>query len=91
MLAREKGILEGGIRIDQVSGGLEIGNRQCVCHVWTFRNELCLNLVYNEAFYEKGNHGCFCWDRQGFTTSGIVRLSETNPSNKIAITALMLH
>lgn len=53
MLAREKGTPGRGIRVEQVSGGLEMTNRQCVCHVWTFRNELCLNLVYNEAFYEK--------------------------------------
>lgn len=59
MLAREKGAPERGIRIDQVSGGLEIGNRRCVCHVWTFRNELCLNLVYNEAFYEKATMDAF--------------------------------
>lgn len=53
LLAREKGTEARGIRIDRVSGGLEMMNRQCVCHVWTFRDQLCLNLVYNEAFYEK--------------------------------------
>lgn len=52
-LAREKGTVERGIRIDRVSGGLDMINRQCVCHVWTFRDQICLNLVYNEAFYER--------------------------------------
>lgn len=50
-LDREKGTVERGIQVERVSGGLEMMNRQCVCHVWTFRDQLCLNLVYNEAFY----------------------------------------
>ncbi|QKX60762.1 uncharacterized protein TRUGW13939_07908 [Talaromyces rugulosus] len=53
LLGREKGTEARGIRVDRVSGGLEMMSRQCVCHVWTFRDQLCLNLVYNEAFYEK--------------------------------------
>ncbi|KAH8692907.1 hypothetical protein BGW36DRAFT_385475 [Talaromyces proteolyticus] len=53
LIDREKGTSERGIHIERVSIGLEIVNRQCVCHVWTFRDQLCLNLVYNEAFYEK--------------------------------------
>jgi hypothetical protein len=53
LIGREKGTEARGIRIDRVSGGLEMMSRQCVCHVWTFRDQLCLNLVYNEAFYEK--------------------------------------
>jgi hypothetical protein len=53
LIGREKGTEARGIRIDRVSGGLEMMSRQCVCHVWTFRDRLCLNLVYNEAFYEK--------------------------------------
>ncbi|EEA20232.1 hypothetical protein TMatcc_000215 [Talaromyces marneffei ATCC 18224] len=59
LLAREKGTPQRGILVDQVSGGLEMVNRQCVCHVWTFRNELYLNLVYNEAFYEKATMDAF--------------------------------
>ncbi|RAO74336.1 uncharacterized protein BHQ10_010348 [Talaromyces amestolkiae] len=59
MLARERGSPEREIRVNQVSGGLEMTNRQCVCHVWTFRNELCLNLVYNEAFHEKATMDAF--------------------------------
>ncbi|OKL62311.1 hypothetical protein UA08_03035 [Talaromyces atroroseus] len=51
-LDREKGSSKRGIRVDRVSQGLEMMNRQGVCHVLTFRDQLCLNLVYNEAFYE---------------------------------------
>ena len=53
LMGREKGTAERGLRVDRVSGGLEMVNRQCVCHVWTFRDQLCLNLMYNEAFYHK--------------------------------------
>ena len=58
-MGREKGTPERGLRIDRVSGGLEMVNRQCVCHVWTFRDELCLNLVYNQAFYNKADMESF--------------------------------
>jgi hypothetical protein len=58
-VAREKGTAERGIRIDRVSGGLDMINRQSVCHVWTFRDQLCLNLVYNEAFYDKAEGDSF--------------------------------
>jgi hypothetical protein len=59
LLGREKGTAERGLRVDQVSGGLEMVNRQCVCHVWTFRDQLCLNLVYNEAFYDEADMEAF--------------------------------
>jgi hypothetical protein len=55
LLDREKGTAQRGIRVDKLSGGLDMINRQCMCQVWTFRNQLCLNLMYNEAFYEKAN------------------------------------
>lgn len=58
-MAREKGTVERGIRVDRVSGGLEMVDRQCVCHVWTFRDQMCLNLVYNEAFYGKAEMDAF--------------------------------
>ncbi|KAF9252612.1 hypothetical protein DTO027I6_3054 [Penicillium roqueforti] len=58
-VTREKGTAERGIRIDRVSGGLDMINRQCVCHVWTFRDQLCLNLVYNEAFYDRAEGDSF--------------------------------
>ena len=59
LLARQKGTDDRGLRVDRVSGGLEMVNRQCVCHVWTFRDQLCLNLVYNEAFYDRKDMEAF--------------------------------
>ncbi|KAJ5818860.1 hypothetical protein N7474_004451 [Penicillium riverlandense] len=58
-VAREKGTAERGIRIDRISGGLDMINRQSVCHVWTFRDQLCLNLAYNEAFYDRAEGDSF--------------------------------
>ncbi|KAJ5267269.1 hypothetical protein N7478_010077 [Penicillium angulare] len=58
-VAREKGTVERGIRIDRISGGLDMINRQSVCHVWTFRDQLCLNLAYNEAFYGRAEADSF--------------------------------
>ncbi|KAJ5623837.1 hypothetical protein N7510_000146 [Penicillium lagena] len=58
-VARAKGTAERGIRIDRVSGGLDMINRQSVCHVWTFRDQLCLNLAYNEAFYDRAEGDSF--------------------------------
>lgn len=49
---REKGTAEKGIRVDGMSIGAEILTRQSVCFVWTFMNQLCLNVVYNESFHE---------------------------------------
>ena len=53
LIDREKGSAEWGLQITGVSIGLEILSRQGVCFVWTFRDRLCLNLVYNETFHEK--------------------------------------
>lgn len=58
-VAREKGTTERGIRIDRVSGGLDMINRQSMCHVWTFRDQICLNLAYNEAFYDRAEGDSF--------------------------------
>lgn len=58
-IAREQGTAERGLRVDGVSIGLEMANRQCVCHLWTFRDQLCLNLVYNESFYNKADMETF--------------------------------
>lgn len=52
-VAREKGTSERGIRIDQVFLGVDMVNRQGYFFLWTFRDQLSLNLVYNEAFYDK--------------------------------------
>ena len=58
-VAREKGTTERGIRIDRVLLGLDMISRQSVCHVWTFRDQLCLNLAYNEAFYDRAEADSF--------------------------------
>ncbi|KAJ4246854.1 hypothetical protein NW762_013406 [Fusarium torreyae] len=58
-IAREKGTAERGVRIERLSISLEMVNRQCVCHVWTFRNQLCLNLTYNHAFHDKADMDTF--------------------------------
>ncbi|KAL9625280.1 MAG: hypothetical protein Q9160_000682 [Pyrenula sp. 1 TL-2023] len=58
-MGRAKGKAERGIRVDRVWGGLEMVNRQGVCHVWTFRDRLCLNLAYNEAFMERADMDAF--------------------------------
>ena len=42
-----------------MSVGAEILNRQCVCFVWTFRNRLKLNLVYNESFHDEKDIALF--------------------------------
>lgn len=39
------------MEVRAVSIGIEILTRQAVCFVWTFRNQLKLNVVYNEAFH----------------------------------------
>ncbi|KAJ5735264.1 uncharacterized protein N7483_000389 [Penicillium malachiteum] len=59
LTAREKGTAERGIRIDRISGGLDMMNRQVVCHVWTFRDQLCLNLAFNDAFYSNAEGDAF--------------------------------
>ncbi|CRG84063.1 hypothetical protein PISL3812_01403 [Talaromyces islandicus] len=58
-VARERGTPERGIRIGQASLGLDMVNRQCVCFLYTFRDQLSLGLVYNEAFYEKASMDSF--------------------------------
>lgn len=58
-ISRERGTTDRGIRIDRLSISLEMVNRQCVCHVWTFRDQMCLNLVYNQAYYAKADMETF--------------------------------
>ncbi|KAJ6184954.1 hypothetical protein N7519_006255 [Penicillium mononematosum] len=50
-LEREYGTPEGGFSITHVGVGVEILSRQGVVFVWTFRDQLTLRLVYNEAFH----------------------------------------
>lgn len=53
LIARDKGTSERGVRVKKVSVGVEILTRQSVCFVWTFREKLFLNVVYNESFHEQ--------------------------------------
>lgn len=43
---------DGALEILDVSIGVETLTRQMYCFVWTFRNQMEFNMVYNEAFYE---------------------------------------
>jgi hypothetical protein len=42
-----------GIAVVGVSVGVEILSRQAVCFVWTFREQLNLSVVYNEAYHKE--------------------------------------
>jgi hypothetical protein len=53
-LGREYGTPERGFGITHVGVGVEILSRQGVVFVWTFRDQLTLRLVYNEAFHTPG-------------------------------------
>ncbi|KAJ9317335.1 hypothetical protein DTO271D3_2625 [Paecilomyces variotii] len=50
-IRREYGTPNSSIRVQQISVGLEMLTRQAVCFVWTFRDCLNLQIVYNEAFH----------------------------------------
>ncbi|KAK4863078.1 hypothetical protein LT330_010594 [Penicillium expansum] len=50
-LDREYGTAERGFGITHAGVGVEIISRQGVVFVWTFRDQLTLRLVYNEAFH----------------------------------------
>ncbi len=43
---------DGALEILDVSIGVETLTRQMYCFVWTFRNQMEFNMVYNEAFYD---------------------------------------
>lgn len=51
LLSRTYGTESYGLEVHQVSIGTEILTRQGVCFVWTFRDQLNLSVVYNEAFH----------------------------------------
>ena len=59
LIERVKGTQDRGVEIQSVSVGVEILTRQCVCFVWTFRNRLNLNLVYNESFHDEKDTALF--------------------------------
>lgn len=53
LIARTKGTSDRAINIQDVCVGVETLTRQCVCFVWTFRDQLNLNLVYNQSFHDE--------------------------------------
>lgn len=59
LIERVKGTQDRGVEIQGVSVGVEILTRQCVCFVWTFRDRLNLNLVYNESFHDEKDTASF--------------------------------
>ena len=59
LVQRVKGTQERGMEIQSVSVGVEVLTRQCVCFVWTFRDRLNLNLVYNESFHDAEDMASF--------------------------------
>ena len=59
LIERVKVTQDRGVEIQSVSVGVEILTRQCVCFVWTFRDRLNLNLVYNESFHDEKDTALF--------------------------------
>ena len=55
----DKGIADKNLRVDRMSGTLEVVNRQCVYHVWSSGNQLRLNLVYNKSLYHNADIEAF--------------------------------
>ncbi|KAI2636515.1 hypothetical protein GGS26DRAFT_549459 [Hypomontagnella submonticulosa] len=51
LIRRSYGTPEAGFEVKAISVGVEILSRQAVTFVWTFRNQLNLNAVYNESFH----------------------------------------
>ena len=43
---------DGALEVLDVSIGVETLTRQMYCFVWTFRNQIEFNLVFNEAYYD---------------------------------------
>lgn len=53
LIQRSYGSDEGGIEVFSISVGTEILARSAVCFVWTFRDQLNLCVVFNQAFHER--------------------------------------
>lgn len=53
-----------GLEIQSVFVGVEIMTRQSVCFVWTFRDQLHLNLVYSESFDDEKDMAMFLTNTQ---------------------------
>ncbi len=65
LIERVKGTPDRGLEIQTVSVGVEILTRQGVCFVWTFRDQLHLNLIYNESFHDKSDTAKFLQTLKG--------------------------
>ncbi|GKZ16802.1 hypothetical protein AbraIFM66951_006291 [Aspergillus brasiliensis] len=61
-LQREYGSPESGFSIVSAGLGLEMLSRQGVVYVWTFRDQLTLRVVFNEAFHTEEQMGEFLGD-----------------------------
>ena len=59
LIERVKGTQDRGVEVQSVFVGVEILTRQCVCFVWTFRDQLNLNMVYNEVFHDERDTALF--------------------------------
>ena len=59
LIGRVKGTADRGLEVQNLSLGVEILTRQCVCFVWTFRDQLTLSLVYNKSFHEENDAATF--------------------------------
>lgn len=66
LIERVKGTQDRGVEVRSVSVGVEMVTRQCVCFVWTFRDRLNLNLVYNESFHDEKDSALFLQTLKGF-------------------------
>ena len=65
LIERVKGTHDRGVEVQSVSVGVEILTRPCVCFVWTFRDRLNLNLVYNESFHDETDTALFIQTLKG--------------------------
>lgn len=59
LIERFKGTPDRQLDVQSVSLGVEILTRQCVCYVWTFRDQLSLNLMYNQSFHDEQDTAMF--------------------------------
>ena len=59
LIERVKGTQDRGVEVQSVSVGVEMLTRQCVCFVWTFREQVNLNMVYNESFHDEKDTALF--------------------------------
>lgn len=73
LIGRAKGTQDRGVEVQSVSVGVEILTRQCVCFVWTFRDRLNLNLVYNDSFHDEKDTALFLQTLKGIMFKELAR------------------